>query len=197
MNQHKKYRLSYTAGALLFNETLAVAQIYDELKVWNVVKDRAIEVNATHSRTASASRRYISEIITRLKSISDDEITFLLSDISPESKRQIIWFAICKTYNFISEFMEEVIMAKISRLDFKLENNDYDRFYLNKSPWHEELENLSESSKGKVKQVLLKMLKQMDIISENHDINEVKPTNEVISLFANNSEELRSWFPVF
>ncbi len=197
MNQHKKYRLSYTAGALLLTETLNVSKIYNDSKSWDIAKTFANSANVSNSRTGSATKRYISEIITRLKSLSEEEISILNSDLSHDSKKQIVWIAICKTYYFISDFLEEVVCNKISKLDFKLENYDYDRFYLNKAQWHDELENLSTSSKYKVKQVLFKMLKQMDIIDEDGNISEVKPTNEILSLYSANNNEINKWFPTY
>jgi len=196
MIQLKKYRLSYTAGSLLLNETIKVANFYSDLSDWAKVKEFAQDENVTNSRTASATKRFVSEIITRLKSLKEEEIQLLVHSINIETQKQIVWISICKTYDFIAEFMEEVIHNKLSKLDFKFDDYDYDRFFLTKLQWHAELDNLSDTSKYKVKQVLLKMLKQMDFMNQTGDINQVNISNEIITLYEDRTE-LFKWFPSY
>lgn len=189
-----KYRLSFTAGSLLMNETISVAKIYLQNQDWKLTREIAISENITNSRTTNAARRFVSEIIIRLSSLSQEEIRNIVDEDNASAKKQLVWIALCKTYKYIADFMEEVVINKISKMDYLLETKDYDRFYHVKSQWHDELEKITDTTKYKLKQVLFKMLNQMDFINESGSIVEISIMGSVKNYYANEYDMIKHWF---
>jgi hypothetical protein len=173
-----KYNLSFTAGGLLLTETICIAEKYLKTKSWKTTRTEILENNILGRRTLSTAKRIFSEVELRLSSLEDEDMEKLLEMNTLELQKQLVWIFICNTYRFISDFLAEVVYEKTLSLSVSLENEDYDRFFNKKSQWHEELDRISDSTKGKIKQVLFKMLKEMEILSEENKIifrNNVNP----------------------
>jgi hypothetical protein len=63
--------------------------------------------------------------------------------------------------------------------DFKLEDRDYNSFISKKSIEHEELDQLADSTKYKIKQVLIKVLEQGGLIDNIKERNIIMPIVEL------------------
>jgi len=68
-----QYSLSFTTGASLFRESLALAELKKDIDDWKTVKSKAIEENILQARTESTSRKLCGEVIRRLKHLSTEE----------------------------------------------------------------------------------------------------------------------------
>ena len=99
------YSLSFTTGAALLAETIAIAHLMMELGEWAEVKKVVLAQNTLQARTESTLKKLYGEISRRLKSLSDEEIA-LLATGDDEEQKQIIWLAICRHYTFIHDFDE-------------------------------------------------------------------------------------------
>jgi len=164
MNQTQIYKMSFTTGALLYHESVKAAELYVEVQDWATVKKRIIESNLFQARRESTLKRVCNEIISRLKLLSP-ELIQIISDGSRQD--QILWVAVCRRHNFIHDFAIEVIREKFLRMDYSFSELDYDVFFDTKTEWHDELNGLKDSTKKKLRQVVLKMLRDAEIISNN------------------------------
>ena len=82
--QHK-YSMSFTSGTLLPRESLVVAELFAELNDWDAVRERIVAGNLLQMRTDNASRRITSEVTSRLKTLSGDELSVLCEGSRDES----------------------------------------------------------------------------------------------------------------
>lgn len=169
-NNTTKYNLSFTAGGVLHAESMSVIEHYLRSKNWLDVRQAVSDSNILAVRTPSSGKRLIREIELRLSWLDDSDLELIKDLISPTEQKQALWLCICKTYQFIADFMREIVSDKIYALDYSLTYDDYDRFYNAKSQWNEELDNLSPSTQKKIRQVLFRMLKEMDILSDQNSI---------------------------
>lgn len=165
-NSDKKYNLSFTAGGVLYPETMIVIEAYLKNESWDTVHRLVSEENLLRTRTNSSSKRLYSEIKLRLSNTTKETLEEIYNSPSEDLRKQALWIVICKTYSFVSDFMIEVIQDKIDALNYAVSYDDYDRFYNKKSQWHDELDNITQSTKYKIRQVLFKMLKEMSFVSE-------------------------------
>lgn len=163
------YRLSFTTGGLYFRECLKVAPLYLELGCWDSVRNISIEENLLQTNTRSSSVRTYREVSTRLQQFSNDEIE-LLVESSKQDQRYLLWLAICRQYKLIEEFAVEVIREKFLGMDLSLTHHDYNLFFNRKADWHPELDELSTSTKNKLRQVLFRMLGEADLISSGNQM---------------------------
>ena len=165
----QKYNMSFTAGALLQSESVTIAKLYLELGSWNEVKDKAIANNVLQSRAVSTLKRISYEIISRLSTLTSEELILLVNS-SQKDQAYLIWMAVCRHHNFIADFATEVLRERFITFKPDLQYSDFDVFFNRKCDWHSELDGLSISTKKKLRQVLFKMLREADFLDGKNNI---------------------------
>ena len=177
------YIFSYTAATLMLHETNEVMKKYLEYKDWNIVKDIVIEENIMQKQSVSSRKRVFTEIKRRIETLSNEQLEYV-NESSSSDIRNFIFLTILKTYRFIFEFMTEVISKKVLMFDYKILNSDYETFFESKKYAVEQLENITEATQYKLKQVLFRILEEAMVIDNTKSKNILKPhlSGEVIEL---------------
>lgn len=189
-----KYSMAFTTCSLLNSESIQVAELYLEHKNWSQVSRIATDSNLLQYRTVSALKRTLSEIVSRLKLLSDEAINLLVNGYK-EEKLQILWLAVCLRYPFIYEFSVEVVREKYRSMQYKIEQFDFDAFFNSKMNYHESLENITETTRKKLKQVLFKMMKEAEIIDRDDNVQASLLSEKIISVVGNMNREYLMVFP--
>lgn len=167
MSSTPKYILSFTALSLRLNEMVKVAKTANENNMSDLmeVRESGVVFNSVKSRT---SDREFREIRKRLDKLTSDQISILIhGDLI--SQKQIAFLAVCKHYDFIRDFTIEVIRDKSLVYDYKINESDYNSFINGRIHVHPELEDFSDSTLKKAKQVLFHILEQAGIIDNPVD----------------------------
>lgn len=164
-----KYRLSFTTGGLYYRESIKLAELYLALGDWSEVRKRIFDENLLQTNTYSSQVRTYREASSRLQQLSDTELELFL-DSSEQERRYLLWLAICRHYKFIEEFSVEVLREKYLVTDMSLTHHDYDVFFNRKAEWHQELDELSLSTQSKLRQILFRILREADLLSEDNSI---------------------------
>ena len=196
MKNSEKYLLSFTAAGVMLNESIKIAEEYLHLKDWEKVNSSYIETNLLQSRTSSRSQRVFQEIKKRLTLLTVDQIETLV-DGSIQDQKLILWFVICKCYQFVREFALEVIHEKFLSMNYQISDLDYDGFFIKKTDWHPELDDLKPTTKLKLKTVLFRMLREVDILSKDHKIIPVNPSKRIVDLIDKDGSVSLDIFPIF
>ena len=177
------YIFSYTAATLMLHETDEVMKRYLEYKDWDKVKDLVIEENIMQKQSVSSRKRVFTEIKRRIESLTSSQLEFV-NEANSSDIRNLVFLSILKTYRFIFEFMAEVISKKVLMFDYKILNSDYETFFESKKYAVEQLENITEATQYKLKQVLFRILEEAMVIDNTKSKNILKPhlSGEVIEL---------------
>lgn len=163
------YKISFTTGGLLYREAVMAADLYFHLMDWHQVKSQIHEDNLLKARTHSSLVRTTRELVQRLQILTDGQLHILVEGTRQE-QNQILWFAVCKQYRFIREFAVEVVREKFFRLDLELTYSDFDSFFNSKAQWNDDLDQTTETTRKKLRQVLFRMLTEAEIISTSNMI---------------------------
>ncbi|WP_291521405.1 DUF1819 family protein [Branchiibius sp. NY16-3462-2] len=166
------YALSFTTGGLLVREAATVAPICLDGLDWMEVRDIALERNLLQARTRSAGIRLAREVAQRLSVLSPEELE-LLVDATPTDRGYIMWVAACRRYALIGEFAEEVLRERFLTLAGTVWHEDYDSFYRGKAMWHDELDQVADSSYKKLRQVLFRMMFEAALLNSKGHIEPV------------------------
>ena len=179
------YIFSYTAATLMLHETHEVIKKYLEIRDWDKTKNFVIEENVMQKQSASSRKRVFIEIKRRIESLTSEELEYF-NHASSSDIRNLIFLAILKTYKFIFEFIVEVVLKKFLMFDYKILNSDYESFFESKKYAIEQLENITQNTEYKLKQVLFRILEESMFIDSTKNKNILKPilSNEVIELIA-------------
>lgn len=172
MNQRKQifsdpYRLSFTSVSLRPDLARIAADAYLACGTWVGARQQVLADNAFQSRTKSSLQRMEREIRTRLENLTKDQIV-LLAEGTSEERASMAWLAAIKYAALIWEFAADVLRSKLSDFDLELRPSDYDNFIAARLPSHPELSELTESSRRKIRNVLLLMLTEAGMLRKKN-----------------------------
>lgn len=188
------YLMSFGTGGLFINESVAIAKLHRTGENWDATAVIAIERGAFPVRKLSSARRSIREIVNRLKRLSDTELD-LLKDGQRSEQSALLWLSACRAYRFIREFAVEVLCEKHLSLQSHLTYDDFDSFYYRKAEWSDKLDNLSASTKIKLRAVLFRIMREADIISKDDRILGAMLTTRFVDLISGQDARELSYFP--
>ena len=170
MTKVKPYRLSFTAASLMQADLISYAKMM-VLDGLNLAQLKPEMMNRDRAKT---NTREFAELYLRIKTLSSKELN-LLVDGNSDDQKLLCLIAFGRAYQFFRDFMDEVVQEKVTLFDFKITDRDYNSFVSRKSIDHEELELLAETTKAKIKQVILKVLHQAGLIDNIKDRNIIVP----------------------
>lgn len=191
-----RYSMSFTTGSLFHRESVELTALYLGLGDWSSVRDKVIAENLLQTRTLNTLKRVCREIISRLRTLSSDELEFLVEG-SNQEQAYLLWLAVCRRYRFIADFAVEVLRERYITLKSDLTHEDFDSFFNRKSEWHLELDEITPATRGKLRQVLFKMLREADLLTANSMIHTAMLNPRLLSLIQQSSPRDILYFPVF
>ena len=189
------YLLSFTTGGLFLPESVLVARLYLRTHYWKLVKKEVVDENLLQLRVQSSRKRVLAEISGRLATFSDLELSFFAAADSHDQVN-LLWIAVCRRYQFIADFAVEVLRERYLGLKSDVKPEEFEIFFNRKSEWHEELDCIGSLTRGKLRQVLFKILREADLISAKMDIIPASVSPALVQLLGNYSDEL-NFFPMF
>ncbi|AUZ76299.1 DUF1819 family protein [Aeromonas sp. ASNIH6] len=191
-----RYSMSFTTGSLFHRESVELTALYLDLGDWSSVRDKVIAENLLQTRTLNTLKRVCREIISRLRTLSSDELEFLVEG-SHQEQAYLLWLAVCRRYRFIADFAVEVLRERYITLKSDLTHEDFDSFFNRKYEWHLELGEITPATRGKLRQVLFKMLREADLLTANSMIHTAMLSPKLLSLIQRGSHRDILHFPVF
>lgn len=191
-----RYIMSFSTGGLFHLESVKLAALYLELGDWDLAKGKVLSDNLLQARTLSTLNRNCREIISRLKALSPAEIEFLV-DANHQEQVYLLWLAACRRYSFIADFAVEVLRERYITLKADLNHEDFDSFFNRKSEWHSELDEISPSTRNKLRQVLFKILREADLLTANNMINAAMLSPRLLDVIQQGSRRDVLYFPLF
>jgi len=154
-----RYRLSFVSGGLFLRESTQALTIYRTRKSWTEVRQGLIDEKVVSYNTLSSATRISRELVLRLSSLHGNEIEFYTSADFDE-RRALIWVAVCRTYQIIPEFVSSVLTERILSHRNDLLPQDFSSFLAQRALDHEEVFELADSTRVKLRTVLYRMLQE-------------------------------------
>lgn len=188
--------MSFTTGGLFHRESVNLAALYLDLGDWNSVRDKVIAENLLQTRTLNTLKRVCREVVSRLRTLSQSELEFLIEG-SHQEQAYLLWLAVCRRYRFIADFAIEVLRERYITLKADLTHEDFDSFFNRKSEWHLELDQITPATRRKLRQVLFKILRDADLLAANNMINAAILSPKLLDVIHRGNRRDFSYFPVF
>jgi hypothetical protein len=174
MAKKKKYSFSFTGASALLSETMVIAEEYVRLNNWNKVRESVQEDNLINKTKKSTAIRKFNEIKKRLELLTTEQLNLLING-SPDEAKAMLLLSLIKAYAFFKDFVVEVIRLKYLLYNNVLKESDYTSFFNAKAITNNELNEITEKTANKAKQVLFRMLEQIGLISTAKDGIITKP----------------------
>ncbi|MBU1821160.1 MAG: DUF1819 family protein, partial [Bacteroidetes bacterium] len=153
-----KYRLSFTGASLMLAEMSELARWYLEHGRESVDKQAIIKGQKT--KTIVTQFR---EVKLRVDSLTQPQLE-LLAYGDQVAQKQVALLSVCKVYSFIRDFLVEVVREKALVFNFQITDGEYLTFFRRKQELHPELNEVTENTNAKIRQVLFKILVQTNLI---------------------------------
>ncbi len=194
--KNKRYSMSFTTGSLFHRESVKLAVLFLEFNNWNIVRDKVLSNNILQARTLNTSKRVCREIISRLKTLDLRELDLLVHGNAQE-QGYLLWIAVCRRYKFIADFAVEVLRERYISLKTDLHYEDFDSFFNKKSEWHPELDEIRPATRNKLRQVLFKILREVDLLTANNTINAAMLSPHLLEVISYGNRRDVMFFPAF
>ncbi|PZR87475.1 MAG: DUF1819 domain-containing protein [Stutzerimonas stutzeri] len=165
MSVVQKYRMSFSVGGLMLNESLAIAQGYQRGESWASARERLLAQGTSSLPKLTSQTRALREVYDRVSHLSDDERDYLSTKADRVEQQAMVWLAICRTYRFVYEFAVEVINERYQSWRLDLGHEVFDRFFAEKAESDPGLAELSASTCVKLRQVLFRILREAGLRS--------------------------------
>lgn len=158
--------MSFTAGAAMLNETYAIAEVLLECDGdWERTRERAFKENLMQKDKMSSNQRYFALMKQRLEALNYEELK-LFVDSTVAVRRLLVLLAICKAHPFIYDFISENVRDCFYNQYEKVSHANFNEFYNEKKYEHPELEQVTEQTIAKMRQVIFRILEQTEIIED-------------------------------
>lgn len=154
----KPYRFSFVGAHALVSEFTKLAKLVRE---GTDIDD--VDVSYLGNEKKETYRRKFRELQYRIRNLTSHQIE-LLADGTHDQQLQITHLALCKTYQIYRDFVTEVLTEKVQLFDYTITDLDYNSFISRKKVDHSELDALAHTTQKKVKQVIYRMLDQVELI---------------------------------
>lgn len=189
-----KYSLSMSGSTARVQETLIAARAYLELGDWNATRKAIIDENLFQLNAVSSRKRVSGEIVKRLRTLSDDEVRFLVSSLG-DDRCAMLWVAICRTYQFVRDFSQQVLAERYDHSAADLPTEVYDVFFDSQAEVHPELDRLTKLGRGKMRSVVFRMLRECRLIDDDNRITPLYTSPAFAEVLGENRADELALFP--
>lgn len=163
-----RYLLSFTASPMRRPECVTIARNYLELSDWKAVRSAIDNDDILMIRSESSRKRLGLELVKRLRNLSDAELSQLAGCGDSQQETALVWIAICRTYEFIRDFLNDVVAVRWRDGLGDLPQGAYESYVEEASASHPELGKLSELTKQRLRNQLFQMLREAGIIDRRN-----------------------------
>jgi hypothetical protein len=190
------YRMSFTTGGLYLPESVGFASAFLQCNNWKEAREQVTQQNLFMARTQKSAGRVIGEVYARLKALSEAELQ-LLVDGTHSEQQAVLWVAVCRAYPFIRDFAMEVLRESFLNFRGVLATEDFTYFYTKKAELEPRLDEISEQTQNRLRQVLYKMMREAGLLTDEHVIIPSQLTADCIRTIARKNPKDLMLFPVF
>ena len=151
MSLEQTYNLTFTAGALLMNETCAVAEVFVESGYnWEITKERAFKENLMEKDKVSTNKRFFSLVKQRIEALNETELDMLVSG-NNSIRRLLLLLAICKAHALVFDFIFVNVRECFFNMQEKVTHANFNEFFNEKKYIHPELESITDLTVNKIR----------------------------------------------
>jgi len=162
----KTYKTGFTAGSILLKEAEALINAINDFQAY-LDGQEELDETVVQVKSEVTRRKIVLNLNRRFKTLDDPQFFEIFQRSESREKNLLLFYINLKYYSIISDFMLEAVLPKWNNLDYNLTIEDFKNFLFLKSDTHPELDKLKGSSKTKMAQVVLRMLREVGLLKEN------------------------------
>ena len=163
----KGYGGAITSEQFCFFETRTVARLICEGKGEKDVVDEVVSDNLFQYPTERKLASIAKACYKRMAGLNDMGLVEIVAEGSTEEAKQVCLYAMMRQYPIVWDFMVRVIGEKYRVLDMSFDNMNLNTFFVRLQDSNEEAAAWSDSTIGKLKQVLRRLLVENEYLDDS------------------------------
>ena len=161
-----KYSTAFSSGSLLFKE--ADALIHGIIDSEAFMKgEEALNYSIIPINSEASKKRMGGELTKRLRNLGDPHFINQYVNGSRQDKLLILFYAACRSYKLISDFMLQIVLKKWYNLDYEVTPEDFKNFLYRQMDKHPELENITQLTIKNRSNTVIRMLRELGQVKDN------------------------------
>lgn len=183
-----KYKTGYSSWGLIIKESeILISNIENSERF--MLSEEQVDKSIIPVNSETSKRRIGLEIARRIRSLKKSVFIDLFKQGSDADKALILFYAACKSYQLIPDFMIDTVIRKWYNMDYELTSYDFKSFLHRKADQHPELSEISQKNISNLASSTIKMLNELGILKDGKLIK-AELNNQILKEIANNGD---SW----
>jgi Putative inner membrane protein (DUF1819) len=170
----KKYSGGFTAEHLYRNEMKIIVHLQLQGLSKEEIKKKVFEENLLHCRSEAAIKDLFPRVYRRAE-VLDQQLKFFLIHGARSDQNALLLYAFLKRFAFPRDFVLEVIHYNMKRFKSTVSEGNIRTFFEEKEQQYEQVRNWTDKTKYKLKQVMLKIIVDAELLKKNGNEYEIKP----------------------
>ena len=158
LKENSPYSATITREQFLFYEMRTTARLVCEGLDHEAVAERIVQDNLFQYPTEKSVRKMALACLRRLDGMEDHDLIEAIAEQPSDVSKQICLYAMMRQYRLVQDFMLTVVGEKYRLLDSSFSKMDLNVFFQRLQEQDDWVATWSESTIGKLKQVLQKLL---------------------------------------
>lgn len=193
---NEKFKFSMIDN-LMFPLSSEMISLYDEEKDWLSVRRIAIEENLAQKNAISSRERYVDEVLSRVRYLSESEISYFLNQANDNEQHLLLWIALCRSNRLVREFAVKLLRESFLNFKTEVSFDDFDAFYFDLSSSNSELDNVSTQMKNKIRGRIINSAKEAGLLTKDNFIQPVFLSADFCKCVSDNSLNDLSFLPIY
>jgi hypothetical protein len=170
----KKYSGGFTAEHLYRNEMKIIVHLQLQGLSKEEIKKKVFEENLLHCRSEAAIKDLFPRVYRRAE-VLDQQLKFFLIHGARSDQNALLLYAFLKRFSFPRDFVLEVIHYNMKKFKSTVTEGNIRTFFEEKEQQYEQVRNWTDKTKYKLKQVMLKIIVDAELLKKNGNEYEIKP----------------------
>jgi hypothetical protein len=170
----KKYSGGFTAEHLYRNEMKIIVHLQLQGLSKEEIKKKVFEENLLHCRSEAAIKDLFPRVYRRAE-VLDQQLKFFLIYGARSDQNALLLYAFLKRFTFPRDFVLEVIHYNMKKFKSTVTEGNIRTFFEEKEQQYEQVRNWTDKTKYKLKQVMLKIIVDAELLKKNGNEYEIKP----------------------
>ncbi|MED3907429.1 DUF1819 family protein [Geobacillus thermodenitrificans] len=170
----KKYSGGFTAEHLYRNEMKIIVHLQLQGLSKEEIKKKVFEENLLHCRSEAAIKDLFPRVYRRAE-VLDQQLKFFLIHGARSDQNALLLYAFLKHFTFPRDFVLEVIHYNMKKFKSTVTEGNIRTFFEEKEQQYEQVRNWTDKTKYKLKQVMLKIIVDAELLKKNGNEYEIKP----------------------
>lgn len=188
------YCLSMSGSSVRRPDTLVTANTYLEKLNWDETRRYVVSENLYQLNAESSRKRVAGEIVKRLRTLTDDEVRFLVESYG-DDQSAMLWVSVCRTYQFVYDLSGALLHDRYDSGVPTYTEGAYEAFFEQESQVHPELEKLTTGSRKKMRNQIWRMILECNLASEDGTITPLHPSPDFSRVIDDAHRDDLSLFP--